>query len=120
IQKQVDNKSIAKEEPKKKTNTIPEPKMDESKKETKKNTKKVLPCGLIIEDIKIGEGARAKSGKTIGMRYIGRLENGKVFDKNIGGKPFTFKLGQNEVIKGWDMGIQGMQIGGERRLTIPP
>lgn len=53
------------------------------------------------------------------MRYIGKLQNGKVFDKNVSGKPFNFGLGRGEVIKGWDLGIAGMQIGGERRLTIP-
>ncbi|KAI1315173.1 peptidylprolyl isomerase fpr4 [Mortierella claussenii] len=86
----------------------------------KKDNIKTLPNGLIIEDVKIGDGARAKAGKKIGMRYIGRLTDGKVFDKNTGGKPFTFKLGAGEVIKGWDIGIQGMQVNGERRLTIPP
>ncbi|OAQ33787.1 hypothetical protein K457DRAFT_106407 [Linnemannia elongata AG-77] len=90
------------------------------KEEPKKAHKKTLPNGLVIEDTKAGEGARAKSGKKIGMRYIGRLENGKVFDKNTSGKPFSFKLGAGEVIKGWDLGIQGMQLNGERRLTIPP
>ncbi|KAF9546937.1 peptidylprolyl isomerase fpr4 [Mortierella hygrophila] len=91
-----------------------------AKEEPKKAHKKTLPNGLVIEDTKTGEGARAKSGKKIGMRYIGRLENGKVFDKNTSGKPFSFKLGAGEVIKGWDFGIQGMQLNGERRLTIPP
>ncbi|KAF9215280.1 peptidylprolyl isomerase fpr4 [Podila verticillata] len=94
------------------------PKEEAPKK--KEEHKKTLPNGLVIEDVKAGEGARAKSGKKIGMRYIGRLANGKVFDKNTGGKPFSFNLGRGEVIKGWDLGIQGMQLGGERRLTIPP
>ncbi|KAF9925964.1 peptidylprolyl isomerase fpr4 [Linnemannia zychae] len=93
---------------------------DIKKGESKKANKKTLPNGLIIEDTRVGEGARAKSGKKVGMRYIGRLENGKVFDKNTSGKPFTFKLGAGEVIKGWDLGIQGMQLGGQRHLTIPP
>ena len=53
------------------------------------------------------------------MRYIGKLKNGKVFDKNTSGKPFTFKLGQGEVIKGWDIGVAGMAVGGERRIVIP-
>ncbi|KAG0097578.1 peptidylprolyl isomerase fpr4 [Podila epicladia] len=95
------------------------PKKEETPKK-KEEHKKTLPNGLTIEDVKAGEGARAKSGKKIGMRYIGRLANGKVFDKNTGGKPFSFSLGRGEVIKGWDLGIQGMQLGGERRLTIPP
>ncbi|RKP22658.1 hypothetical protein SYNPS1DRAFT_19784, partial [Syncephalis pseudoplumigaleata] len=55
----------------------------------------------------------------LSMRYIGRLMNGKVFDQNTKGKPFNFKLGKGEVIKGWDMGIEGMMLNGKRRLTIP-
>ncbi|KAG0318736.1 peptidylprolyl isomerase fpr4 [Podila horticola] len=102
--------------------TKPKEEAPKKKEEAKKKEehKKTLPNGLTIEDVKAGEGARAKSGKKIGMRYIGRLINGKVFDKNTGGKPFSFNLGRGEVIKGWDLGIQGMQLGGERRLTIPP
>jgi len=53
------------------------------------------------------------------MRYIGKLENGKQFDANTGGKPFSFVLGRGEVIKGWDQGLADMKVGGERRLTIP-
>ncbi|KAF8979058.1 peptidylprolyl isomerase fpr4 [Entomortierella lignicola] len=110
-----------KEEPKKEAPKKEEPKKKEApKKEEPKDNKKVLPNGLIIEDVKVGSGAAAKSGKKIGMRYIGRLTSGKVFDKNTSGKPFNFNLGRGEVIKGWDLGIQGMQLGGERRLTIPP
>ncbi|KAG0267122.1 peptidylprolyl isomerase fpr4 [Actinomortierella ambigua] len=112
---------VKKPEAKKPEAKKPEAKKEEPKKEEpKKDNKKVLPNGLVIEDVKIGDGARAKSGKKIGMRYIGRLTNGKVFDKNTSGKPFHFNLGRGEVIKGWDIGIQGMQLGGERRLTIPP
>lgn len=55
------------------------------------------------------------------MRYIGKLQsNGKVFDSNTKGKPFSFKLGKGEVIKAWDQGVLGMKIGEERRLTCPP
>ena len=53
------------------------------------------------------------------MRYIGKLKNGKVFDKNTSGKPFVFNLGRGEVIKGWDIGVAGMAVGGERRIVIP-
>ncbi|KAI9321626.1 hypothetical protein BX666DRAFT_1904055 [Dichotomocladium elegans] len=53
------------------------------------------------------------------MRYIGKLTNGKVFDKNVSGKPFSFRLGRGEVIKGWDIGVAGMKLNGERKLTIP-
>jgi FK506-binding nuclear protein len=76
--------------------------------------------GVKIDDKKLGKGVAAKSGNTISMRYIGKLEDGKVFDSNKKGKPFTFKLGKGEVIKGWDIGVAGMAPGGERRITIPP
>ncbi|KAL4979784.1 hypothetical protein BDW66DRAFT_168251 [Aspergillus desertorum] len=75
--------------------------------------------GVIIDDKKLGKGAAAAAGNTVAMRYIGKLENGKVFDSNKKGKPFTFKLGKGEVIKGWDIGVAGMAVGGERRITIP-
>ncbi|KIR68518.1 FK506-binding protein 4 [Cryptococcus bacillisporus CA1873] len=90
-----------------------------AKKETKAPQKKTLPSGLIIEDIKIGDGPVAKTGKRLGMRYIGKLTNGKQFDANTSGKPFSFVLGKGEVIRGWDEGLAGMAVGGERRLTIP-
>lgn len=91
------------------------------KKDGKPTSKKVtLPSGVIIEDVKVGTGPQAKAGNRLGMRYVGRLQNGKQFDANTKGKPFTFKLGKGEVIGGWDQGLRGMQVGGERRLIIPP
>lgn len=76
--------------------------------------------GVKIDDRKLGSGPAAKSGDRVSMRYIGKLEkDGKVFDSNKKGKPFSFKLGSGEVIKGWDIGIAGMAAGGERRITIP-
>ena len=80
---------------------------------------KTLAGGIVVEDRVTGKGGLAKKGSRIGMRYIGKLKNGKVFDKNTSGKPFTFKLGQGEVIKGWDIGVAGMAVGGERRIVIP-
>jgi FK506-binding nuclear protein len=88
--------------------------------EKKSAQKKTLPNGLVIEDKEAGDGARAKKGKKVDVRYIGKLQNGKIFDSNTKGKPFTFALGRGEVIKGWDMGVEGMQVGGVRKLTIPP
>ncbi|KAJ9215505.1 hypothetical protein DTO166G4_2875 [Paecilomyces variotii] len=76
--------------------------------------------GVKIDDKKLGKGPAAKAGNTVAMRYIGKLEDGKVFDSNKKGKPFTFKLGKGEVIKGWDIGVAGMAAGGERRISIPP
>lgn len=76
--------------------------------------------GVTIDDKKIGTGPAAKKNDRVSMRYIGKLDsNKKVFDSNKKGAPFTFKLGSGQVIKGWDIGVAGMQVGGERRITIP-
>ncbi|EME80784.1 uncharacterized protein MYCFIDRAFT_208168 [Pseudocercospora fijiensis CIRAD86] len=91
----------------------------DSKKEAKAGGIKKVQ-GVTIDDRKVGTGPAAKSGDRVSMRYIGKLEkDGKVFDSNKTGKPFSFKLGSGEVIKGWDIGIAGMSAGGERRITIP-
>ncbi|KAK0668283.1 putative FK506-binding protein 4 [Cercophora samala] len=75
--------------------------------------------GVTIDDRKVGTGRTVKNGDRVGLRYIGKLQSGKVFDSNKKGSPFSFKIGKGEVIKGWDIGILGMAVGGERRLTIP-
>ncbi|KAL6150578.1 peptidylprolyl isomerase fpr3 [Exserohilum turcicum] len=97
------------------------PKVDapkpEAKKEAAKGPRNV--SGVTVDDKKEGKGRAAKKGDRVEMRYIGKLKNGKVFDSNKKGKPFSFKLGVGEVIKGWDVGVAGMAPGGERRLTIP-
>lgn len=87
---------------------------------TPKAATKELAGGIKIKDTKVGTGPQAKKGNNVSMRYIGKLENGEIFDSNTKGKPFTFSLGKGNVIKGWDEGIVGMQVGGERVLTIPP
>lgn len=94
----------------------------EKKEKTAKTNQEVkeLPGGLKYQDATIGTGPQAKKGDKLQMRYIGKLMNGKVFDKNVKGKPFTFHLGGGEVIKGWDQGLAGMRVGGERTLTCPP
>jgi FKBP-type peptidyl-prolyl cis-trans isomerase len=75
---------------------------------------------LKIEDIKIGTGAEAVSGKAVTVNYRGTLTDGTQFDSSYDrSTPFTFNLGAGEVIKGWDLGVQGMKIGGKRKLTIP-
>jgi len=79
-----------------------------------------LDGGLEIRDVKIGKGPKVKKGNQVSMRYIGKLPNGTIFDKNTKGQPFTTTIGKGEVIKGWDVGIQGMQVGGERLLVVPP
>ncbi|KAI1279139.1 hypothetical protein F5Y07DRAFT_397231 [Xylaria sp. FL0933] len=75
--------------------------------------------GVTVDDRKLGTGRVVKKGNRVEVRYIGKLADGKVFDSNKKGKPFSFKAGTGEVIKGWDIGVQGMSVGGERRLTIP-
>jgi len=86
-----------------------------------KTPKKQLKGGLMVEDLKIGNGPEAKSGKLVGMYYEGKLKsNNKQFDAQKQGKPFRFRLGRGEVIKGWDVGVEGMKVGGKRRLTCPP
>lgn len=85
----------------------------------KKPIVKTLAGGVVIEDRTVGKGPTAKNGSKVGVRYIGKLKNGSIFDKNTGGKPFQFHLGKGEVIKGWDIGVQGMAVGGERRIVIP-
>ncbi|KAI0013393.1 hypothetical protein F4779DRAFT_563367 [Xylariaceae sp. FL0662B] len=75
--------------------------------------------GVTVDDRKIGTGRVVKKGNKVDVRYIGKLQDGKVFDSNKKGKPFSFTAGKGEVIKGWDIGVQGMSVGGERRLTIP-
>jgi FK506-binding nuclear protein len=104
------------DEPPRKKQAV-EPKAAEMEAEPAVRT---LPSGLIIEDIQKGNGPRAKNGHRVSVRYIGKLSSGKLFDQNTKGKPFSFVLGKGECIKGWDLGVQGMQVGGTRRLTIPP
>ena len=77
--------------------------------------------GLEYWDIKVGTGAVAQSGQHVKVDYTGWLTNGKKFDSSVGtGKPFEFKLGASQVIKGWDEGVAGMKVGGKRQLRIPP
>lgn len=75
---------------------------------------------LIIEDITIGDGAEARAGQEVTVHYTGWLLDGPKFDSSKDrGMPFSFPLGAGHVIKGWDQGVQGMKIGGTRKLTIP-
>ncbi|KAA8917790.1 hypothetical protein TRICI_000098 [Trichomonascus ciferrii] len=80
---------------------------------------KKLEGGVTVEDRSVGEGPTVKKGDKIGVRYIGKLANGKVFDSNTKGKPFYFTVGKGEVIKGWEVGVAGMATKGERRIVIP-
>ncbi|KAF4461858.1 FK506-binding 4 [Fusarium albosuccineum] len=91
----------------------------EKAKQSKATTGVKVVQGVTIDDRTIGNGRTVKNGDTVGVRYIGKLQNGQQFDANKKGKPFSFKAGKGQVIKGWDIGVVGMAIGGERRLTIP-
>ena len=81
---------------------------------------RMTPTGLRITDITVGNGPEAKAGQTVVVNYRGTLENGKEFDSSYGRGPFSFPLGAGRVIKGWDEGVAGMQVGGKRKLVIPP
>ena len=77
--------------------------------------------GLIYEDTTIGDGAEARAGDQVVVHYTGWLTNGSKFDSSKDrDEPFEFPLGRRNVIAGWDEGVQGMRVGGVRKLTIPP
>jgi FKBP-type peptidyl-prolyl cis-trans isomerase FkpA len=79
------------------------------------------PSGLTIEDLAIGKGDAAATGHSVTVHYTGWLTNGDKFDSSKDrNDAFVFHLGAGQVIRGWDEGVQGMQIGGRRKLTIPP
>jgi peptidylprolyl isomerase len=80
------------------------------------------PADLIVEDITLGDGAEATAGKTVNVHYVGVAHStGEEFDASYNrGAPLKFKLGIGQVISGWDQGVQGMKVGGRRKLVIPP
>jgi len=78
-------------------------------------------AGLKIEDVVVGTGVAAKTGDAVRVHYVGKLVDGTVFDSSIErGTPFTFILGDGKVIRGWEIGVVGMRVGGKRKLTVPP
>jgi len=83
-------------------------------------SERITDSGLKIEDTVEGNGAEATAGQTVSVHYTGWLENGNKFDSSKDrNQPFQFRLGGGQVIKGWDEGVQGMKVGGTRKLTIP-
>jgi FKBP-type peptidyl-prolyl cis-trans isomerase len=77
--------------------------------------------GLQYWDIKVGTGDEAKSGDHVKVHYTGWFTTGKKFDSSVDAhQPYSFTLGQGNVIKGWDEGVAGMKVGGKRQLRIPP
>jgi peptidylprolyl isomerase len=80
-----------------------------------------LPSGLVYKDLVVGKGAEPKPGDHVTVQYTGTLTNGTKFDSSRDrGQPFSFTIGQGQVIKGWDEGVMSMRVGGRRILTIPP
>ncbi len=81
----------------------------------------ITDSGLKYDDTVIGDGATAEKGRTVSVHYTGWLADGEKFDSSKDrNDPFQFPLGAGRVIRGWDEGVQGMKVGGTRRLTIPP
>ncbi|MEA5153668.1 FKBP-type peptidyl-prolyl cis-trans isomerase [Raineyella sp.] len=80
------------------------------------------PTELQIVDEIVGEGAEAKAGDTVDVHYVGvAFSSGEEFDSSYRrGTPLAFRLGVGQVIQGWDQGVQGMKVGGRRKLVIPP
>lgn len=82
---------------------------------------KTTLSGLKYVDLVEGTGATPKAGQTVVVHYTGTLENGEKFDSSRDrNRPFSFKLGVGQVIKGWDEGLSTMRVGGRRKLIIPP
>ena len=80
------------------------------------------PTDLVVDDLVVGEGAEATAGHPVEVHYVGvSWSNGQQFDASWDrGDTFTFTLGAGQVIEGWDRGVTGMRVGGQRRLTLPP
>ena len=80
-----------------------------------------IPTGLVKEDLVVGKGRTAHAGHDVVVHYVGWLTDGRQFDSSRARRdPLDFALGAGDVIRGWDEGIEGMKVGGKRRLTIPP
>jgi peptidylprolyl isomerase len=94
----------------------------EATKPEVKKPKGKAPKKLVVNDLKQGTGPAAEDGKTVTVQYVGvSYKNGRQFDASWDrGQPFTFPLGQGQVIPGWDQGVKGMKVGGRRELVIPP
>ena len=76
---------------------------------------------IVIDDILVGAGAEVKEGDEVVVHYIGTLQSGEEFDNSRKrGEPFSFTIGEGRVIAGWEQGLVGMKVGGQRILVIPP
>jgi peptidylprolyl isomerase len=83
--------------------------------------KMTTPSGLVYEDEVIGTGPLPVAGHEVTVHYVGTLQDGTKFDSSRDrNEPFSFTIGEGQVIKGWDEGVMSMHVGGRRKLTIPP
>jgi len=69
--------------------------------------------------LKVGSGEEIQNGQTILLHYVGQLDDKKVFDKVLSGDGFEYKFGSEEPLKGWQLGLKGIKVGGKRRITLP-
>jgi hypothetical protein len=100
-------------------NKVPEP-APEPRPAVSHEPEQPEPADLIKEDLKVGDGPEAKNGDKVKVHYTGRLlKTNFTFDSSVGKKPFDVTIGAGGVIKGWDLGLVGMKVGGKRKLTIP-
>ncbi|MBX7219920.1 MAG: FKBP-type peptidyl-prolyl cis-trans isomerase [Blastocatellia bacterium] len=101
--------------------TPPPPANPEVKTANPTPTPTTPAAGLKVEDVKVGTGTEATTGKSVTVHYTGTLTDGTKFDSSLDSKqPLTFTLGTNGIIQGWNQGILGMKVGGKRKLVIPP
>ncbi|NEO68237.1 FKBP-type peptidyl-prolyl cis-trans isomerase [Moorena sp. SIO3H5] len=92
-----------------------------SESETNMDQAVTTPSGLKYIDVVEGDGAMPQNGQTVVVHYTGTLEDGSKFDSSRDrNRPFSFKIGIGQVIKGWDEGVASMKVGGRRQLIIPP
>jgi FKBP-type peptidyl-prolyl cis-trans isomerase len=101
--------------------TVPEP-TPEQRPTAAAEPETPEPADLIKEDLSVGTGAEAKEGDKVKLNYTGRLlKTNFMFDTSTGAgkKPFEFTIGKGGAIKGWELGVPGMKVGGKRKLTIP-
>jgi FK506-binding nuclear protein len=107
-------------EPKQKQEQKMQPKQQDQKPKQQDQSERTLGNGLKIKDLIIGKGKKITSGTKVAMQYVGKLLNGKLFDKSKPHNPLKFTLGAGQVIPGMEQGVLGMNFGGKRIITIPP